>query len=197
MKNILSLVLLCCSLSVFGQSAAQSTPKKRTPLPNSLFNLDVNYAILGGPIFGIKSVIGSNNSGFLVGFQFGGYGYYSDSAYVFNSKSLRIGYQGSVFTGIYWTTSIDLCSRSLYDYNFEYYGKARGYRVNLGVGYTLSVLKSKRLYLNSEFVLHVLDRSQINTNRIQASFGIGYRIGTPATTTYEGVKNVTTVPVKP
>ncbi|MCE2711937.1 MAG: hypothetical protein LW688_05285 [Cryomorphaceae bacterium] len=220
MKNIFSAVLFFCSISLFGQSTNQSTPKKSNPLPNSLFNLDVNYA-LGSPILGIKSVIGSNNSGFLLGFQFGGYefspiDYYSEieAARVegynetYNFKSLRIGYQGSIFNGLYWNTSIDLCSSSYYNYSsYDYdagyyqsysdYGDRRGYRVNLGIGYTLSLLKSKRLYLNSEFVVHVLDRSQFNTTRIQASFGIGYRIGTPAKTTYEGVKEIRTVPMQP
>lgn len=215
MKNILSAVLFLCSITLFGQSNDQSASKKSNPLPNSLFNLDVNYTV-GSPILGIKSVIGSNNSGFLLGFQFGGYfvdDYYSDGAWVgyketYNLKTLRIGYQGSIFYGLYWNTSTDLCSSSYYNYN-SYYDNAgnyqsnsdegvkRGYRVNIGIGYTLSLLKSKRLYLNSEFVVHVLDRSQFNTNRIQASCGIGYRFGTPANTTYEGVKEIRTVPMQP
>lgn len=221
MKNIFSTVLLLCSISLFGQSTDQSAPKKSNPLPNSLFNLDVNYSV-GSPILGIKSVIGTNNSGFLLGVQFGGYefsfidDYYSEiaSAWIggykesYNLKSLRIGYQGSIFNGLYWNTSMDLCSSSYYDYiSYDYdtgfyesysdYGDRRGYRVNLGIGYTLSLLKSKRLYLNSEFVVHVLDRSQFNSYRIQASFGIGYRFGTPAKTTYEGVKEIRTVPMQP
>lgn len=212
MKNILSAVLFLCSITLFGQSTDQSAPKKSNPLPNSLFNLDV-HGILGAPAVGIKGVIGSNNSGVLLGFQMGGiYGYYDDTLSdwidVYNPFSLRLGYQRAAVAGLYWNVSADYClsNNVYYSYELDPFGnyfwnqverKRSGYRVNVGLGYTLSFLKSKRMYFNTEVVFSVLNKSRITSFPFQLISGIGFRIGTPASTSYEGVKEIRTVPMQP
>jgi hypothetical protein len=72
----------------------------------------------------------------------------------------------------------------------------RSWRVNLGLGYTLSLGKKKRFYLNYEMAMAILNTNS-EVPRLNLSAGIGFRLGTPASTTFEGVKEIRTVPMKP
>lgn len=209
------ILFLIAFISISFNGLSQSV--KSSKLPNSLISLDANWSFIGGPIIDSKLLVGSKNTGVLIGYQFGGFGYNLDTSGSYNwvdkRKSLRLGYQLGFGNGFYSSLSLDLCS-SRHEYNvYEYdpfwgynylytdYNTKRGLRLNLGAGYTINFLKSKRLYLNVQSVFHLIDRSNLGNlnigSRIQLVTGIGYRLGTPSTTTYEGVKNVTTVPIKP
>jgi hypothetical protein len=208
MKYLLISILFLTSLSVFSQgtmatnnasnqntgatnSTASAKSKKSHELPESLVNLEVQSEILGTGIDflggGVKAMIGSKNTGLLLGFIIGSNSL-SDTTY----NSFRLGYQYGVVRGFYANANFNLASIKSIDL---YATKYRSIRVNLGIGYTLSFGKKKRLYYNIETAF-----AAININSLLPRFaiysGIGFRLGTPAKTSYEGVKNVTTVPMK-
>lgn len=69
------------------------------------------------------------------------------------------------------------------------------------IGYTISLGKTKRIYLNYEVNYYLIDGVrdfgfEID-KRLNLTGGLGYRFGAPAKTTYDGIKNITTVPLKP
>jgi hypothetical protein len=72
-----------------------------------------------------------------------------------------------------------------------------GWRLNTGLGYTISLGKAKRIYLNTETIFSVIDKSKSSQGPLTFFCGIGYRFGSPARTSYDGIKNITTVPLKP
>ena len=178
--------------------------KKSHELPESLLNLEIQSEILGTCFDfsggGIKAMIGSKNTGLLLGYM-RGIGSSDSSDYRYNS--FKLGYQYGIVSGFYANANFNLASTRQEDFLYDNYGnllgstisKYRSIRVNLGVGYTLSFGKKKRLYYNIETAF-----AAINTNSLLPRFaiysGIGFRLGTPAKTSYEGVKNVTTVPMK-
>lgn len=240
-------------------------------LPGSILNLDFSYAYMFGSdsvsssiYFPIKLVLGSGNSGLIIGFQGGGnpsidnspllLGRVTDGGsandvyqsnpyttsvtsvnylqsykevdpdFILNGLMLRFGYQKAIFRGLYANLTFDVCrSKYFYSlrheyltyYNYDYgWGEMTDYlytneyeydlnevlwgvRSNFGLGYTISFLKSKRAYLNTEMLCSIFDRSNQYLSRFQLNIGLGFRLGTPASTKYEGVKNVTTVPIKP
>lgn len=166
--------------------------KKSHDLPESLVNFDVHaetYSLLAGyPGSGIKMVVGSKNTGFLVGFSFGG----DDFSETY--RSIRVGYQYGIKRGFYANANLNVMN---FNYN-GYYGviaKDRSLRLNLGLGYTFSFGKRKRIYYNLETGFAVINTKDL-ADRLCINSGLGFRLGTPAKTSYEGVKNVTTVPMK-
>jgi hypothetical protein len=209
MKYLLISILFLTTLSVFSQgtmatnnasnqnigatnSTASAKSKKSHELPESLVNLEVQSEILGTGIDflggGVKAMIGSKNTGFLVGFSFGG----DDFSETY--RSIRVGYQYGIKRGFYANANLNVMN---FNYN-GYYGaiaKDRSLRLNLGLGYTLSFGKRKRIYYNLETGFAVINTQGL-ISRLCINSGIGFRLGTPAKTSYEGVKNVTTVPMK-
>jgi hypothetical protein len=209
-------ILFLTSLNVFSQSAiatnnalnqnkgatnlaTSSKSKKSHELPESLLNLEIQYEnLLGGGIsksyggYGVKGVIGSNNTGVLLGYMFG-YGASSDSS-ITSYNSTKLGYQYGIVRGFYANANFNLArTRTLYlDNGLE---KISSIRVNIGVGYTFSFGKRKRIYYNLETGFAVINTQDL-ISRLCINSGIGFRLGTPAKTSYEGVKNVTTVPMK-
>lgn len=228
-------------------------PKKKNPLPESLFNIDlyynldqyVDYEFL--PIH-FKVVIGSKNTGILIGStrtELSSYDYYdyyiknfpiykpglnySSSLDGFTylrpniGNSIRLGYQRSLFSGIYANASMVICSSQLRFFTEDiYYAPITNYpsryytdvfykrlwamRLNAGIGYTLSIGKQKRFYLNSEIVYSFFNRIfyrdslplpiYIYSSNFNINLGFGFRIGSPSKTTYDGIKEVNTVPLK-
>jgi hypothetical protein len=173
-------------------SAASTKSKKSHELPESLVNFDVHaetYSLLAGyPGSGIKMVVGTKNTGVLVGFSFGGDDF--SEAY----RSIRVGYQYGIKRGLYANANLNVMN---FKYSSFYGGisKDRSLRLNLGIGYTFSFGKRKRVYYNFETGFAVINTQDL-ISRLCINSGLGFRIGTPAKTSYEGVKNVTTVPMK-
>jgi hypothetical protein len=209
MKYILISILFLTSLSVFSQgtmatnnasnqnigatnSTASAKSKKSHELPESLVNFDVHgetYSLLAGyPGSGIKMVVGSKNTGFLVGFSFGG----DDFSETY--RSIRVGYQYGIKRGFYANANLNVMNFNYNRYN-SYIPNDRSLRLNLGIGYTFSFGKRKRVYYNFETGFAVINTQDL-ISRLCINSGLGFRIGTPAKTSYEGVKNVTTVPMK-
>ena len=201
-------------MSVFGQSqismnnASKQKPvdsakaKKSHDLPESLLNLEIQSEILGTGIdfsgVGVKAMIGSKNTGLLLGYTHG-----SDGVSYVTYNSTKLGYQYGIVRGLYLNTNFNFVSTSREDLVYDYYGnllgstisKDRSIRVNLGVGYTFTFGKKKRLYYNLETSFAVINTKDL-ADRLCINSGLGFRLGTPAKTSYEGVKNVTTVPMK-
>ena len=206
MKYLLISILFLTSLSVFGQSqismnnalnqnngATNSVKAKKShDLPESLVNFDVHaetYSLLAGyPGSGIKMVVGSKNTGFLVGFSFGG----DDFSETY--RSIRVGYQYGIKRGFYANANLNVMNFNYIVY-FGDIAKDRSLRLNLGLGYTFSFGKRKRIYYNLETGFAVINTKDL-ADRLCINSGLGFRLGTPAKTSYEGVKNVTTVPMK-
>lgn len=201
-------ILFLTSLSVFSQgtmatnnasnqnigatnSTASAKSKKSHELPESLLNLEVPYErfLVGGIAvgLGVKAMIGSKNTGLLLGYMRG----IGSSDYTYNS--FKLGYQYGIVRGFYANANFNLATMKPY---FAYYPQARTIRVNLGIGYTLSFGKKKRLYYNIETAFAVINTNSNTLPRFAIYSGLGFRLGTPAKTSYEGVKNVTTVPMK-
>ena len=182
--------------------ADSAKSKKSHELPESLLNLEIQSEILGTGIdfsgVGVKAMIGSKNTGLLLGYTHG-----SDGVSYVTYNSTKLGYQYGIVRGLYLNTNFNFVSTSREDLVYDYYGnllgstisKDRSIRVNLGVGYTLSFGKKKRLFYNIEIAF-----AAINTHSLLPRFatysGLGFRLGSPAKTSYEGVKNITTVPMK-
>jgi hypothetical protein len=209
MKYILISILFLTSLNVFSQSAiatnnalnqnkgatnpaTSSKSKKNHELPESLLNLEIQsetYSLLSGYLgTGIKLVVGTKNTGVLAGFSFGDDGFYE------SYKSLRLGYQYGISTGFYANANLNVMNFNYNRYN-SYIPNDRSLRLNLGLGYTFSFGKRKRIYYNLETGFAVINTQDL-ISRLCINSGLGFRLGTPAKTSYEGVKNVTTVPVK-
>lgn len=275
MKKILILYLL---LFAFGSMFAQKQSiapkqKKESSLPESFLNLDLNYAsitsiyeneeITSSP-FVLKAMIGSKNSGLIIGFQACTFAYeqellsggevtqddlrtyFGDNDDYFNilqsaggnsylvgdtleSKlngiTMRLGYQKSIFKGLYANISADLTrikkdvinvynevscdyisAWSGIQYNNLLIGDfyqlqpdrtILGWRLNTGIGYTFSFGKAKKIYLNTEMVYSVINKSKTIEGNMSLMAGLGFRFGSPAKTSYDGIKNITTVPLKP
>jgi hypothetical protein len=209
MKYILISILFLTSLNVFSQSAiatnnalnqnkgatnpaTSSKSKKNHELPESLLNLEIQsetYSLLSGYLgTGIKLVVGTKNTGVLAGFSFGDDGFYE------SYKSLRLGYQYGISRGFYANANLNVMYFNYNRYN-SYIPNDRSLRLNLGLGYTFSFGKRKRIYYNLETGFAVINTKDL-ADRLCINSGLGFRLGTPAKTSYEGVKNVTTVPVK-
>ena len=242
--------------------------KKGNGLPESFLNLDLNYASISNisdnqeitsKPFVLKAMIGSKNSGLIIGFQTctfnstqellsdefevtaeylnamygqlyqnfsniqskGGNSYLvgdSSNDYNLNGISLRLGYQKSIFKGLYANISADLtkiktnvynqtafsfdCNDYLgYEYSFnENISELQrdrtilGWRLNTGIGYTFSFGRAKKIYLNTEMVYSVINKSKTINGNMSLMAGLGYRFGTPAKTTFDGVKTIKTIP---
>jgi hypothetical protein len=248
-KIIISNFLLFLSLSICAQSNLENS-KKKGSLPESLMNIDFNQSLsLDKERFTnlpLKIVIGTNNSGIILGVQSCIFGvnqqighdqsnvinefeqltgtyvtdaiYSNSNAYNLNRGiALRLGYQKSIVKGLYASLSGDFCQIKAdiehtylmsYYYSWsgsEYYSTYNtydentryiGWRLNAGIGYTISLGKAKRFYLNTEFVYAVIDNSKSLSARMNFMSGIGFRIGTPAKTTYEGIRDAQTIPIQ-
>ncbi len=172
--------------------ATSSKSKKNHELPESLLNLEIQsetYSLLSGYLgTGIKLVVGTKNTGVLAGFSFGDDGFYE------SYKSLRLGYQYGISRGFYANANLNVMYFNYNRYN-SYIPNDRSLRLNLGLGYTFSFGKRKRIYYNLETGFAVINTKDL-ADRLCINSGLGFRLGTPAKTSYEGVKNVTTVPVK-
>lgn len=191
MKNIFSAVFLICCMTVYGQSSKLSTPTKTTPLPNSLLNLDLTLETSGDFIgLGFKTVLGSSNSGLLIGLTSGtdfNYSYY-------NYICPKIGYQFGILRGLYSNINFNILRLSYYDDDYGYGYVYNLKRLDLGIGYTLSIGMKKRVYLNYEASVTLIKPKNIDLSRFTFNVGFGFRLGSPAKTTYEGVKDIRTIP---
>ena len=261
MKKILLIsFLLLTSLQLFAQSTS-AAPKKKGVLPETLFNLDFNgsFSFDNGNLttgMPVKALIGSKNTGIIVGFQSCKIGSsiifnnapteinplvvqnYDPNAYNINSSyrysypsssssslnkgfAIRLGYQKAIFRGLYANASLDISRikadvRHSYYVTYDYFDSwsgsyystdaylgetelARtmwGMRVNAGLGYTISIGKTKKFYLNYELIYSIIDKSKSSQGKLNIIGGIGFRIGSPAKTSIDGIKEVNTVPVK-
>jgi hypothetical protein len=275
MKKIIILYLL---LFAFGSMFAQKpsiTPKqkKESSLPESFLNLDLNLRMtpiiqFGPPYitsspFVLKAMIGSKNSGIIIGFQActfnkeqelleeltedvlidwnsgqdlnftniqsspGGTSHLvgdSSNDYNLNGLSMRLGYQKSIFKGLYANISADLTriktdvfhyyNNVSFDYIDPFDGNSSssisyiltsqpdrtilGWRLNTGIGYTFSFGRAKKIYLNTEMVCSVFDRSKTIEAKFNLMAGLGFRFGTPAKTTLDnGTKTLRGVRTMP
>ena len=237
--------------------------KKGNGLPESFLNLDLNYAsisnisisqefqeITSSP-FVLKAMIGSKNSGLIIGFQACTFAfeqellsggevtqddlrtYFGDNDIYFNilqsaggnsyllgetseSKlngiSLRLGYQQSIFKGLYANISADLTRIKTdvefinYDVSYDWlpansgdtipeefyqFNTTRpdrtilGWRLNTGIGYTFSFGRAKKIYLNTEMVYSVINKSKTIEGNMSLMAGLGFRFGAPAKTTFD------------
>ena len=239
--------------------------KKGNGLPESFLNLDLNYAsisnisisqefqeITSSP-FVLKAMIGSKNSGLIIGFQACTFAfeqellsggevtqddlrtYFGDNDIYFNilqsaggnsyllgetseSKlngiTMRLGYQQSIFKGLYANISGDLTrikkrvsnvynevscdyisALSGIQYNnliiedfYQLQPEDRtilGWRLNTGIGYTFSFGRAKKIYLNTEMVYSVINKSKTIEGNMSLMAGLGFRFGAPAKTTFD------------
>jgi hypothetical protein len=135
--------------------------------------------------------------------------------------AIRLGYQKSIFRGLYANVSIDISRIKAdvyhyYDVTYDYYSQWSGtyystgvylrekelnrtiwgMRLNTGLGYTISLGKAKKFYLNTEIIYSIIDKSKSSQGKLNIMGGIGFRIGSPAKTSYDGIKEVNTVPIK-
>ena len=129
----------------------------------------------------------------------------------FKGFLLRLGYQKSIVRGLFCNLSADFCRMKGTESDFEdpslyiipnntldsSFMTSIGWRLNTGLGYTISLGKAKRIYLNTETIFSVIDKSKSSQGPLTFFCGIGYRFGSPARTSYDGIKNITTVPLKP
>ena len=216
MKKILILNLF---LFAFGSMFAQKPSiapkqKKNFALPKSLFNLDFNYCRdlsyiddnIG--IISIKTMIGSNNTGIIIGVKpFAIY----DGDLLKNNFGIQLGYQKRIFKGLFTSLSLELTRIKFTEYYSSYYNSSLE-KIKIlpslitSIGYTISLGKTKRIYLNYEVNYYLIDgfRDYYQDNfgfeidkRLNLTGGLGYRFGSPAKTSFSGIKNITTVPLKP
>ncbi len=251
--------MILTSLQLFAQNTS-AAPKKKGVLPETLFNLDLNGSFSIGNGNGltsmpVKALIGSKNTGIIVGFQsckMGSYIIfnntpistgiesiilqdYDPTAININSNyrssspsfslnkgfAIRLGYQKAILRGLYANLSLDISrikADVYHDYyvTYDYYSswsgsyystwdvisekeanrKIWGMRVNAGLGYTISIGKAKKFYLNYELIYSIIDKSKSTQGKLNFIGGIGFRIGSPAKTSFDGIKEVYTVPVK-
>jgi hypothetical protein len=216
MKKIL---ILCLLLFAFGTMFAQkpsiaTKQKKNFALPKSLFNLDFNYCRdlydidynIG--IISIKTMIGSNNTGIIIGVKpFAIY----DGDLLKNNFGIQLGYQKRIFKGLFTSLSLELTRIKFTEYDTSDYNSSLE-KIKIlpslitSIGYTISLGKTKRIYLNYEVNYYLIDgfRDYYQDNfgfeidkRLNLTGGLGYRFGSPAKTSFSGIKNITTVPLKP
>ena len=216
MKKIL---ILCLLLFAFGSMFAQKPSiapkqKKNFALPKSLFNLDFNYCRdlsyiddnIG--IISIKTMIGSNNTGIIIGVKpFAIY----DGDLLKNNFGIQLGYQKRIFKGLFTSLSLELTRIKFTEYDTSDYNSSLE-KIKIlpslitSIGYTISLGKTKRIYLNYEVNYYLIDgfRDYYQDNfgfeidkRLNLTGGLGYRFGSPAKTSFSGIKNITTVPLKP
>jgi hypothetical protein len=216
MKKILILNLF---LFAFGSMFAQKPSiapkqKKNFALPKSLFNLDFNYCRdlsyiddnIG--IISIKTMIGSNNTGIIIGVKpFAIY----DGDLLKNNFGIQLGYQKRIFKGLFTSLSLELTRIKFTEYDTSDYNSSLE-KIKIfpslitSIGYTISLGKTKRIYLNYEVNYYLIDgfRDYYQDNfgfeidkRLNLTGGLGYRFGSPAKTSFSGIKNITTVPLKP
>lgn len=216
MKKILILNLF---LFAFGSMFAQKLSiapkqKKNFALPKSLFNLDFNYCRdlsyiddnIG--IISIKTMIGSNNTGIIIGVKpFAIY----DGDLLKNNFGIQLGYQKRIFKGLFTSLSLELTRIKFTEYDTSDYNSSLE-KIKIlpslitSIGYTISLGKTKRIYLNYEVNYYLIDgfRDYYQDNfgfeidkRLNLTGGLGYRFGSPAKTSFSGIKNITTVPLKP
>lgn len=265
MKKIVAIFfVIFSSTSLLSQKESTSPKEKKVnSLPESFLNLDLNYASISNisdnqeitsKPFVLKAMIGSKNSGLIIGFQTCTFNskqelpsdgevtqddlrtYYGDNdiytniridsggtSYLFpdnrNGITMRLGYQKSIFRGLYANISGDLTAIKTnatnyynlvyFDYisafsGFQYYDaytqsffkeqKDRtilGWRLNTGIGYTFSFGKAKKIYLNTEMLYSVINKSKTIEGNMSLMAGLGFRFGKPAKTTYDiGTKTV-------
>ena len=216
MKKILILNLF---LFAFGSMFAQKPSiapkqKKNFALPKSLFNLDFNYcrdlSYIGDNIgiISIKTMIGSNNTGIIIGVKpFAIY----DGDLLKNNFGIQLGYQKRIFKGLFTSLSLELTRIKFTEYDTSDYNSSLE-KIKIlpslitSIGYTISLGKTKRIYLNYEVNYYLIDgfRDYYQDNfgfeidkRLNLTGGLGYRFGSPAKTSFSGIKNITTVPLKP
>ena len=216
MKKIL---ILCLLLFAFGSMFAQKPSiapkqKKNFALPKSLFNLDFNYCRdlsyiddnIG--IISIKTMIGSNNTGIIIGVKpFAIY----DGDLLKNNFGIQLGYQKRILKGLFTSLSLELTRIKFTEYDTSDYNSSLE-KIKIlpslitSIGYTISLGKTKRIYLNYEVNYYLIDgfRDYYQDNfgfeidkRLNLTGGLGYRFGSPAKTSFSGIKNITTVPLKP
>ena len=203
-------------LFAFGSMFAQKPSiapkqKKNFALPKSLFNLDFNYCRdlsyidenIG--IISIKAMIGSNNTGIIIGVKPLGI---ADGDLLKNSNlEIQLGYQKRIFKGLFTSLSLELTRMKFTYYDTSDYNSSLE-KIKIlpslitSIGYTISLGKTKRFYLNYEVNYYLIDGFQDNfgfefDKRFYLIGGLGYRFGAPARTSYDGIKNITTVPLKP
>lgn len=208
MKKILILNLF---LFAFGSMFAQKPSiapkqKKNFALPKSLFNLDFNYCRdlfyidenIG--IISVKTMIGSNNTGIIIGVKPFGI-YYGDL--LKKNLEIQLGYQKRIFKGLFTSLSLELNRKKFTEDTSSLSLEKIKILPSLitSIGYTISLGKTKRIYLNYEVNYYLIDGVrdfgfEID-KRLNLTGGLGYRFGAPAKTTYDGIKNITTVPLKP
>ena len=160
MKKILILNLF---LFAFGSMFAQKPSiapkqKKNFALPKSLFNLDFNYCRdlsyiddnIG--IISIKTMIGSNNTGIIIGVKpFAIY----DGDLLKNNFGIQLGYQKRIFKGLFTSLSLELTRIKFTEYDTSDYNSSLE-KIKIlpslitSIGYTISLGKTKRIYLNYE-----------------------------------------------
>ena len=211
MKKILILNLF---LFAFGSMFAQKQSiapkqKKNFALPKSLFNLDFNYCRSLNEIdenFGIisiKAMIGSNNTGIIIGVKPLEL-YYGELEKT--DLTIQLGYQKRIFKGLFTSLSLELTRKKFTNYNYSLENIQILPSLITSIGYTISLGKTKRIYLNYEVNYYLIDgfRDYAQDNfgfeidkRLNLTVGLGYRFGAPAKTSYDGIKNITTVPLKP
>ena len=222
MKKIIILYLL---LFAFGSMFAQKQSiapkqKKNFALPKSLFNLDFNYCklfriedqeldISDEAIISIKAMIGSNNTGIIIGVK--PLGIADGDLLKNNNLEIQLGYQKRIFKGLFTSLSLELTRMKFTYYDTSDYNSSLE-KIKIlpslitSIGYTISLGKTKRFYLNYEVNYYLIDgfRDYAQDNfgfeidkRLNLTGGLGYRFGVPAKTSYDGLKNITTVPLKP
>lgn len=213
------ILILCLLLFAFGTMFAQkpsiaTKQKKNFALPKSLFNLDFNYCRdlsyiddnIG--IISIKTMIGSNNTGIIIGVKpFAIY----DGDLLKNNFGIQLGYQKRIFKGLFTSLSLELTRIKFTEYDTSDYNSSLE-KIKIlpslitSIGYTISLGKTKRIYLNYEVNYYLIDgfRDYYQDNfgfeidkRLNLTGGLGYRFGSPAKTSFSGIKNITTVPLKP
>ena len=213
MKKIL---ILCLLLFAFGSMFAQKQSiapkqKKNFALPKSLFNLDFNYCRSlnkideNTGIISIKAMIGSNNTGIIIGVKPLGinYGDLEENP----NLEIQLGYQKRIFKGLFTSLSLELIRVKNFTNYLDAIEEIKIFSSLItSIGYTISLGKTKRFYINYEVNYYLIDglRDYAQDNfgfeidkRLNLTGGLGYRFGAPAKTSYDGIKNITTVPLKP
>lgn len=198
MKKILILYLLLFAFgSMFAQKPSIATKQKKNyALPKSLFNLDLNFSYTS--LF-TKIMIGSSNTGIIIRASKSAFDKLPSDA---STKSIGLGYQKRILGGLYANLSSEFHKIKTDDYSKIIYDQSESDRsqfwaATMGLGYTVSIGKVKRFYFNYEMDYSYDFGSLEIDNNLRIMFGIGYRFGAPAKTSYDGIKNITTVPLKP
>ena len=153
-------------------------------------------------------MIGSNNTGIIIGVKpFAIY----DGELEKTDLTIQLGYQKRIFKGLFTSLSLELTRMKFTEYDTSDYNSSLE-KIKIlpslitSIGYTISLGKTKRIYLNYEVNYYLIDgfRDYYQDNfgfeidkRLNLTGGLGYRFGSPAKTSFSGIKNITTVPLKP